>query len=63
MAKEPTKGSELPLQTDADVTAFDCRTVKIPADDWEKFVSWVQTPGKDVPALRKLASIDIAGQN
>jgi uncharacterized protein (DUF1778 family) len=63
MAKEPTKGSELPCQTDADVTALDCRTVKIPADDWEKFVSWLQRPGKDVPALRKLASTGTEGQD
>ena len=32
------------------------RQVTIPAEDWEKFEAWVQTPAKDVPGLRKLAA-------
>ncbi|KAB2703722.1 DUF1778 domain-containing protein [Brucella intermedia] len=29
--------------------------VTIPAIDWEKFEAWVDSPPKDVPALRDLA--------
>jgi len=29
--------------------------VTIPAADWEKFEAWVDSPAKDVPALRDLA--------
>ena len=35
---------------------LDYRIVTIPAEDWEKFEAWVEAPGKEIPALRKLAA-------
>ena len=40
----------------AELALLDDRLVRIPAVDWKKFEAWVQTPAKEVPALRTLAS-------
>ncbi len=39
------------------------RAVTIPAADWEKFEAWVNTPAREVPALRKLAASRPAWQD
>jgi uncharacterized protein (DUF1778 family) len=31
--------------------------ITIPAEDWEKFEAWVNEPGKDIPELRRLATL------
>ena len=33
------------------------RVVRIPAEDWDKFIAWVGEPAKDIPELRRLANI------
>jgi uncharacterized protein (DUF1778 family) len=40
----------------AEADVLERRLVVIPAADWEKFEAWVDSPAKEVPALRKLAS-------
>jgi uncharacterized protein (DUF1778 family) len=40
----------------AEMEVLDYRIVTIPAEDWEKFEAWVEAPGKEIPALRKLAA-------
>jgi uncharacterized protein (DUF1778 family) len=40
----------------AEMEVLDHRVVTIPAEDWERFEAWVNSPAKDVPALRRLAS-------
>ncbi len=47
----------------AEMDVLEHRVVTIPAEDWEKFEAWVNTPAKDVPALRKLASSRPAWQD
>lgn len=37
--------------------------VTIPAEDWEKFEAWLDTPAKDIPALRKLSTTPPAWQD
>ena len=32
------------------------RIVTIPAEDWEKFEAWVESPARDIPALSKLSA-------
>ena len=40
----------------AEIDLLDHRLVTIQAADWEQFEGWVQSPAKDVPALRDLAA-------
>jgi uncharacterized protein (DUF1778 family) len=40
----------------AEADVLERRLVVIPAANWEKFEAWVDSPAKDVPALRKLAA-------
>jgi uncharacterized protein (DUF1778 family) len=47
----------------AEMDVLDHRLVTIPASDWEKFEAWVESPAKDVPALRKLAASPPAWQD
>ena len=47
----------------AEMDVLEHRVVTIPAEDWEKFEAWVNTPAKDVPALRKLATTRPAWQD
>ena len=47
----------------AEMDVLEHRLVTIPAEDWEKFEAWVNTPAKDVPALRKLATSRPAWQD
>ena len=47
----------------AEIDVLDHRLVVIPAADWEQFESWVQSPAKDVPALRELAATRPAWQD
>lgn len=47
----------------AEIDVLDHRLVIIPATDWERFESWVQSPAKDVPALRELAATRPAWQD
>jgi uncharacterized protein (DUF1778 family) len=37
----------------AEMDMLERRVVTIPADDWEAFESWVNSPAKPNPALRK----------
>jgi uncharacterized protein (DUF1778 family) len=39
----------------AEMAILDRRSVTIPAQDWEKFDEWVNSPAKQVPGLRELA--------
>ena len=45
-----------PLIEAAEADVLERRLVVISAADWEKFEAWVDSPAKEVPALRKLAS-------
>ncbi len=47
----------------AEMDVLEHRVVTIPAEDWDKFEAWVNTPAKDVPALRKLATSRPAWQD
>lgn len=47
----------------AEMDVLEHRVVTIPAEDWERFEAWVNTPAKDVPALRKLATSRPAWQD
>ena len=47
----------------AEMDVLDRRVVTIPVADWEKFEDWVKAPGKNVPALRKLAATRPAWQD
>ena len=47
----------------AEADILDHRLVTIPAADWERFESWVESPAKDVPALRDLAATRPAWQD
>ena len=47
----------------AEMDVLDRRVVTIPVADWEKFEDWVKAPGRDVPALRKLAATRPAWQD
>jgi uncharacterized protein (DUF1778 family) len=38
----------------AELEVMDRRVVSIPAKDWEKFESWLQSPPKEMPALKRL---------
>ncbi len=40
----------------AEMDIMERRLVTIPAKDWEKFEAWVDTPGKEISALRELAN-------
>ena len=40
----------------AEMEMLDRLLVTIPASDWARFEAWVDTPPKDVPALRTLAA-------
>lgn len=41
----------------AEMDVMDRRVITIPAEDWEKFEAWVHEPGKDIPELRRLATM------
>jgi uncharacterized protein (DUF1778 family) len=41
----------------AEADVMDRNQVTIPASDWARFEAWVETPAKNVPALRKLAAL------
>jgi len=47
----------------AEMDILDHRVVTIPAADWDAFESWVNAPGKSIPALRKLAATRPAWQD
>jgi uncharacterized protein (DUF1778 family) len=47
----------------AEMDVLDRRIVTIPAEDWEKFESWVNAPAKKVAALRELAETRPAWQD
>jgi len=46
----------------AEIDVLDRRLVTIPAEQWERFEAWVNSPAKDVPELRKLAATRPAWQ-
>jgi uncharacterized protein (DUF1778 family) len=46
----------------AEIDVLDRRVVTIPAEQWEKFEQWANTPAKKVPALRELAATRPAWQ-
>jgi uncharacterized protein (DUF1778 family) len=39
-----------------ELAVLDRRLVTIPAAKWKKFEKWVDSPPKDIPELRELAS-------
>jgi uncharacterized protein (DUF1778 family) len=39
----------------AEADLLERRIVVIPAEDWERFEAWVDSPAREVPALRKLS--------
>ena len=41
----------------AEIDVMDRRVITIPAEDWEKFEAWVNEPGRDLPELRRLATM------
>jgi len=47
----------------AEIDMLERRQVTIPAEDWERFESWVDAPGRDVPALRRLSAAPPAWQD
>ncbi len=47
----------------AEIDVLGQRLVTIPATDWEQFESWVQSPAKDVSALRELSATRPAWQD
>jgi uncharacterized protein (DUF1778 family) len=47
----------------AEMDLLDRRVVTIPAERWDAFEQWVNTPAKPVPALRKLAATRPAWQD
>jgi uncharacterized protein (DUF1778 family) len=46
----------------AEMDVLERRIVTIPAEHWKKFEAWVDTPAKDMRALRTLAKIRPAWQ-
>jgi len=40
----------------AELDVLERRVVTIAAADWRRFEAWAETPGRDIPALRDLAS-------
>jgi uncharacterized protein (DUF1778 family) len=40
----------------AELALMDRRVVTIPAEHWEKFEAWVNSPPRDLPNLRKRAA-------
>lgn len=40
----------------AELAIMDRRVVTIPAEHWEKFEAWVNSPPRDLPELRRLAA-------
>ena len=38
----------------AEIEVMDRRVVTIPAKDWERFESWLHSPPKEIPALKRL---------
>jgi uncharacterized protein (DUF1778 family) len=47
----------------AEQDVLDHPLVTIPAEDWDKFESWVHAPAQDIPALRTLAATRPAWQD
>jgi uncharacterized protein (DUF1778 family) len=47
----------------AEADLLERRIVTIPAEDWEKFEAWVDSPAKEVPALRRLSATRPAWQD
>lgn len=47
----------------AELDLLEQRVVTIPAADWERFEAWASAPGRDVPALRRLAGTRPAWQD
>ena len=47
----------------AEIDLLERSVVTIAAEDWEKFEAWVDAPGRDIPALRKLSAIKPAWQD
>ncbi|MEG3152593.1 DUF1778 domain-containing protein [Sphingomonas sp. ZT3P38] len=47
----------------AEIDMLDRRQVTIPAEDWDRFETWVRAPGKDIPALRRLSATPPAWQD
>lgn len=39
---------------EAEIELMDRRVIEIPAEDWDKFMAWAESPPEDLPALRKL---------
>ncbi|HZK98921.1 MAG TPA: DUF1778 domain-containing protein [Caulobacteraceae bacterium] len=40
----------------AEIDVLERRVVTIAAADWRRFEAWAEAPGRDIPALRDLAS-------
>lgn len=47
----------------AEADLLERRIVTIPAEEWAKVEAWVETPAKDIPALRKLSKTRPAWQD
>ncbi len=41
---------------EAEMDLMDRRIITIPAEDWDKFMAWAESPPEDVPELRRLAA-------
>jgi uncharacterized protein (DUF1778 family) len=41
----------------AEMDLMERRVIEIPVEDWEKIEAWVNEPGRDIPELRRLATM------
>jgi uncharacterized protein (DUF1778 family) len=39
---------------EAEIDMMNRRKIEIPAEDWDSFMAWADSPPEDIPALRKL---------
>ena len=42
---------------EAEMDLMGPRVITIPAEDWDKFMAWAESPPEDVPELRRLAAM------
>jgi uncharacterized protein (DUF1778 family) len=47
----------------AELELMDRRVITIPAEKWEEFEAWAKSPPKDVPGLRRLATMRLAWED
>lgn len=40
----------------AEMAVMERRTITIPAEDWERFEAWIESPAVEIPALKELAN-------